>query len=202
MTEIVVSRCTIPYKQRAKLHIEEVSIKDTFLIQQLERLIIDESKKDSVFRSGMGYLEVYPTQNLEQRIEHRYYINNDFLAFRKDMDDMVYPSFYSWVGGRLVFIHMSVLDGVFCYRYSKRSKKELKKKLEPFLPKAERLVARDSTGKVFIRDKHFRLERTKLHGGRYVYVFSDGRPPVVTPEVPGFLLNPDVKENQIQQQNQ
>lgn len=197
MTEIVVPRCNTPYKQRAKLHIQQVTLQDTFLVQQLERLIRDESKESEYFRSGMGYLEVFPTQILEQGIEHRYYIKNDFISFREDKNDSAFPAFYSWVGGRLVFIHLQMLDGVFCYRYSKRSKKELKKKLEPFLPKSEKLVARDSTGKVFIRDKHFRLEQTKLHGGRYVYVFNDGRPPVVTPELPGFLLNPDVKENQL-----
>ncbi len=71
MTEIVVHRCSIPYKQRAKLHIQEVTLKDTFLVQQLERLIRDESKKDSVFRSGLGYLKVFPHQDLENGIEHR-----------------------------------------------------------------------------------------------------------------------------------
>lgn len=202
MTEIVVPKCNTAYKQRAKLHIQQVILQDTFLVQQLERFIRDESDKDSVFRSGLGYLKVFPHQDLEHGIEHRYYINNEFISFRDDKNDLAFPTFYSYVGGRLIFIRMPVLDGIFCYRYSRRSKKELKKKLEPFLPKSEKLVARDSTGKVFIRDKHFRLEWTKLHGGRYVYVFNDGRPPVVTPELPGFLLNPDVKENQLPPEKQ
>jgi hypothetical protein len=127
MTEIVVPKCTIPYLQRAKLHIQQVTLQDTFLVQQLERLIRDESKKDSVFRSGMGYLQVFPLQDLEHGIEHRYYINNEFVSIREDKNDLAFPSFYSWVGGRLVFIHMQVLGGIFCYRYSRRSKKELKR---------------------------------------------------------------------------
>ena len=123
-----------------------------------------------------------------------YYINNRFYDLKDEDNDPMFPSAYSYAGGRLVFIYQPVVgESIYgpCYRYSKRSKRALKRKLESFLPPAEKLFFRDKNGKVIFRDKHARIDRVKMHGGMYVYYFHGTKPPAVMPELPGFLLNPD-----------
>lgn len=184
ITEITLSSpCPIPVKERTKLVIKPVTILDTFLIQQLELFIQEESRKDSLFRSGLGYMQVFASQDVEAGIDQRYYINNEFHSLKETDNDPAFPPFYSYVAGRLVLIYMQVWDGFICYRYSNNSKKALQRKLESFLPKSKKLVARDKEGKIFIRDKHFRIETVKLHGGKYIYIYQN-RPPRVVAEQP------------------
>ena len=51
--------------------------------------------------------------------------------------------------------------------------RKLRKIQDRFLEKPIRATARDMNGKKVFTDKHFRIDYSKLHGGKYIYIYSD-----------------------------
>jgi hypothetical protein len=180
------SSCDLPLKKRAKLTIEQVTLLDTFLLNQVNLLIEEESEQDSLFKKGLGYVELHYVNNFsevfmedaeKEHVIRSYYISPSLYSLKKD-NELSYPPFYSYVGERLVFIYPFRLDNLLCYRYSKRSKRQLRRKLEPFLEKPKSQTFYGIDGKKSFRDKKFRVDYFKFHGGKYIYIFND-RPPKV-----------------------
>lgn len=109
ITEIAVDPCFIPKKERKILHIQEVVLKDTFLIKQIEILIQELTQGDSLFRSGLGYISLYahsvfPDQVDEKNIWRSYYITPGYFTFKDERNDAAFPAYYCYLSGRLIFI--------------------------------------------------------------------------------------------------
>jgi hypothetical protein len=145
--EIKPRGCNLPLKERKKIHIQEVSIKDTVLIDQLKQFAQQEAKKDFTLIKGLWYLYVIINSDNKEDVAQSYYINRSMISLKKDSFypkkqninvDPSYPPFYAYVEGRLVFIHNYALEDAICYRYSKKSKHKLRKLQEPFLEKTRK----------------------------------------------------------------
>ncbi len=190
--EIKTEDCNLPRKERKKIHIQEVGIKDTLLIGQINQFIQEETQKDSMFRKGLWYLYVIISSDKQEDVAQSYYINVSMISLKKDSFypkekninvDLSYPPFYAYVGGRLVFIRNYALQDAVCYRYSEKSKRKLRKLQEPFLEKTRKEKAYNMDGTLAFIDRHARLEHFKLHGGKTIIIYKDkNRPPAVIPD--------------------
>lgn len=169
----------------AKLRIQEIVFTDSILVREIKNLIQHEinnkEDKNDFFKRGLGYINLHLANNLDRDVLIKYYISPGMSGFRKSTPDNLYPFFYSYVGNRMILIHLDEFSRFSDYRFSKRSKRQFRKKLEPYLEKTQNIKAYDSLGNVTIRDRHFRMDWFRLHSGRYIYIFND-RPPLVLNE--------------------
>ena len=146
-------------------------------------MIQEYARQNAIFRIGQGYIYLISKYDIywSSRWKNiwRSYITAQFIELDDLENDPVFPPFYAYVAGRLVLVHMSMMDDLACYRYSRKSKKALVRKLELFMPPTSKEVARYiETGKVAFRDRKFRLTRFSLHNGKYIYFYTD-KPPKV-----------------------
>lgn len=132
-----------------KPDIQYVTITDTVLINVVKNYIEEEEKIDTLFAKGKGYINVnfsYGKKNGKEYIKYgdkfpthdridtvfTYYLETSFMSAEgkeNTLDDM-YPSFYSFVNGRLIcFSDWS--DRYF--GFSEDSKKKYRKMLEKYI---------------------------------------------------------------------
>ena len=177
-TEIVAEDCAIPWKNRKKIAIQEVAIRDTLLIREINTMIREETEQSEMFKKGLGYIYVIPDYDLDENIVRSYYINVDYTGLRSMKEDslayLAYPDFYSFVAGRLIFIKLQMLDGMLCVGFTNRSMRNIRKIQDRFLEKEKSVDVYDSQGQKIFTDKHFRIDYFKLHGGKYIYIYGDG----------------------------
>jgi len=127
--------------------IQEVTLVDTFLVNQLEKIIRQEEQSDTLFAKGFGYLLLNPTNMGEIKVLHEgnyhlsevpdtvmaFYIQVCFMSLDKSENrfEDLYSPYYAYVGGRIVLfsLHFGFMQ------YSEKSKRKLRQKIEPFLEK-------------------------------------------------------------------
>lgn len=174
------------------IRIQEIVLKDSVLIQQIEKLIQDEinnkEDKHEFFKRGLGYINLSLLNYTDKGVLRKYYISPKMVSLRKNDSDSKYPLFYSYVGNRLVLIDINAFENSMIYQITESSKRRFRKKLEPYLEKTQNITARDSSGNIKIRDKHFRADYFWMHSGRYIYIYQD-KPPVILTEREEELKN-------------
>jgi len=130
-----------------EITIKQVQIADTFLVSQLEKIIKQEEQSDTLFAKGVGYLMLSPRDMGEIKVLHEgnhhlsnvpdtvsaFYIGVSFMSLDKSENrfDNLYAPYYAFVGGRIILIG---LHSKFI-QYSEKSKRKLRRKIEPFLEK-------------------------------------------------------------------
>jgi len=171
--------CSAQAQKVKEIDIQEIALQDTFLLRQVEQFIENKyAEPDGLFKSGLGYIEIYLQQMSKEDTLRTYHLNSQYKSL--DQERALYPSFYTFVRNRLVLIHVPGLQELLVPGYTEKSKRELRKKLEPFLPKAETLKIKNEQGKVVHVDKKFRSgEKLQLHGGKTIYILKSGPPVVV-----------------------
>ncbi|MCC9135236.1 hypothetical protein ACFSKU_12115 [Pontibacter silvestris] len=177
-------------QKRELMEIQYITIKDTFLVKEMEKLIQDEVNREpdttttdkvfteNFFAKGLGYVRLYAGGNLEGDTLTRYYIAPSLVSIKKEAADYVYPPFYSYVGGRLVLVYVPVLENVTKFNFSKKSKKKLRKRVDAFLEKPRDMTFYDMEGNVAFKDKHFRIDYFRIHDDKYIYILKN-KPPIV-----------------------
>jgi len=159
------------------IRIQEIVLKDSFLVQQIEKLIHDEinNKVDSnrFFKKGLGYINLHLLNSTDRDVLRKYCISPGISGFRESNPDEIYPLFYSYVADRMVLIYSDEFRGIADLRITETSKRRFRRKLEPFLEKTQNITAYDSVRNVKIRDKHFRPDHLWMHSGKYIYIYRD-----------------------------
>ncbi|WP_162055292.1 hypothetical protein [Pontibacter pamirensis] len=178
-------------QKKEAVAIQYITIKDTFLVKEVEKLIqeevnreVDTTSTDKVFienffKKGLGYIKIFVEGNLKGDTTARYYIDTSLMSIREDAADNVYPSFYTYIGSRLVLVYLPVLESVAELNFSEKSKKKLRKKVDVFLEKPQDMTVYNMDGSVAFRDKNFRIDYFRFHSGKYIYVLKSGPPIVV-----------------------
>jgi hypothetical protein len=162
-------------KNKVKLaDIQYITIQDTFLLRQIKLLIAEETTKDSLFRLKKGFITLtsYDPYKFDNEAITYYHIKANFFSLDNGNN---YPPYYSMIDSRLIFIYQYDIEKLLSY--TNKSKKKLKKKLEPFLSKPMRMY-RDINGKKVLWIKKFRDETFQLHGGKRIFYYQN-KPPVV-----------------------
>lgn len=158
------------------LLIQRVELQDSVLIREIKQLIAEETATTALVRNGLGYLslgiEEYHDEN--STFLRRYEFSISFHVPSSDWSNTSYPPFYSYVAGRLVLIHVGDLQYSLRLAYSATTKKQLRKRIDQFLEKPQRMVFRDMNGKVAFIDKHGRGEPIRFDTGKVVYIRRDG----------------------------
>lgn len=165
------------------LSIQYVQIKDSILIKEIVSTIaieVNGSDPEHLFRKGLGYIYVNIYSFLKSDTIGSYYISTSFHILRPTSTDDEYPAFYTYVNDRLVLLDNNYLtENVLRPNYSAKSKRKLRKKIEPFLEKTTDATFYDSDNRVAFRDKKFRVERFRFDSGKYVFVLRNGTYKVV-----------------------
>jgi len=155
--------------------LDEIKLKDTILITQLEKFISDKKKESNLFKKR-GYIELkYLHVNKHAKkndIKYKFSIQDQY--FIPKIEKITGPSYYCYMEGKLVLIYDLWLEITEKPKYKKRINRKLKKLLKPFFDKPEHIKVKDSTGKIIINDKDFILQRYNLHGGITLSIFQDG----------------------------
>lgn len=174
----------------AKIDIQYLELKDTVLTQEIENLILEEVNREIIvndsnkvfaenfFKKGLGYIYLNINRNIKGDTLCMYYISPTMMTLRKDAMDNAYPPFYSYIGGRLIFIYLSELEFAANITYSGKSKKMLRKKLDRFLEKPKDVTFYDLNGKKEFRDKKMRIDYFQFHNGKYIYILKNA-PPII-----------------------
>lgn len=175
------------------ISIQSITIKDTILIKEVEKLIQEEVNRemdttttnkvfaDNFFKKGLGYVRLYIEGNLAGDTLFRYYIAASLISLKEGAEDATYPPFYTYIGGRLVLVYMPILENVAALNYSSKSKRELRKRVDAFLEKPQNVKIYNQDGSLAFKDKTFRIDYFRFHGGKYIYVLKD-KPPIVVNE--------------------
>lgn len=169
----IENACDVPLQDRPVVAINEIILSDIVLISELNRIDLEVSHQDSLFSSGMGVLEVYTYQSYESDLLRRYYITPQYIDINKYSSDESYPLYFAVLNKRMIIIHPNPLSEIMCYRFSKKSKKKFREKLEYSLPKTEKAVFYNLDGTEAFVDKNFRMTPTYLHTGTIVSIYSD-----------------------------
>ena len=175
----------LPYEDRKKVEICEVTLRDTILIKEINVLIKEETIGSEMFAKGQGYIQVFPTTDFlhhdgipVKNVIRCYYINVNYTGLKSLKRDKnayaFYPDFYSFVGGRLIFIKAFILNDMTWQAFTEKSMRRLRKIQNKFLEKTKRVTAYDKEGRKVFTDRHFRIDYHKLHGGKYIYIYLDG----------------------------
>lgn len=177
--------------QPSTFDIQEITIQDTFLRKQIgvfvDELIregeqfhpVNENFREGLGYKGLGYIRVEEKSCYQNDTLRSYYLSSSYFDLDEDSSEPEFPVCYAWIKGRLVFFESDIVDSRLV-KYSKKSKRRLRKKLEPFLFPAEYLFAKDEQGNVIFDDPTFRPDQVvPLDGeGKLIYIFRN-RPPEV-----------------------
>ena len=170
----------LPYcaaAQNGTFNIQEIAIQDTFLVNQIN-IFINETERREEFTNGLGYVVVEKSKDYQEDTLYSYQIYDQYASFDEGSTNNL-PVCYAEVSDRLVLFETDVLD-TDLVEYSTKSKRKLRKKLEPFLAFKEHLLVKDEAGRIVIDDPSFRPDEIVPLDGymRLIYVFKN-RPPVV-----------------------
>lgn len=175
---------------KPELKIQYIEIKDPFIIKEIEKLILEEVNRErdtttnkvyteNLFKNGLGYINLTINSNFKGDTICRYYISPSLVSIKEEQADDVYPPFYTNIGGRLILIYSSELEFLSNGSYTEKSKKMLRKKLEPFLERVKDVTFYDMQGKKAFRDKKMRKDYFQFHNGKYIYILKNKSPIVV-----------------------
>lgn len=156
------------YGQTATWVLQEIDLKDTFLIQEIEKLIVSMEQKDENFAKGLGYIEVFEKLVVEDNIFREYYVIPSMMTIRASNRK---PQFYTWIKERPVFIYLHSFNDLALSKMSKRSFKILTRILNKFLLPLIKGKARDEDGNVSFKVKDLREEYFFIGNG-YGFILS------------------------------
>lgn len=189
---IILFFCVLPaFSQKNKsVEIQYIALQDTFLVKEIEKLIQEEVNRvmdtavtnelitENFFKKGLGYVDLYIEGNLKGDTLAKYYIVPSLMSIREDAADEAYAPFYTYISGRLVLVHMPLLKKAAALNFSGKSKKMLRKRVDAFLEKPQDVTVYGMDGSVAFRDKNFRIDYFRFHGGKYIYMLKS-KPPIV-----------------------
>jgi hypothetical protein len=140
--------------QSIKWDIQKVDLRDTLLIDQVRRLIVEETENDSLFRK-MGYINVYANSFSKNDTLRSYFINTNFDDKLSSDGSNSYPHFYTMISGRLICYYLTILSDAVSVQFSKKTIKKFRTVLSRHLPK-------DKLNELF-----------KTHGGKHIYIMEN-----------------------------
>ena len=157
-----------------QITIQNITLQDTFLTQQIKKLIVDLENTDSLFKRGIGYLHLHTVIPKEIGAVRAYHIFPNSSSLDIEHDEQ-FPSYYTIVETRPVLIYLNIFEGIACRSFSKQSKKKLTRVIEPYLTKKTNVKARDGARGI----KDFREEFFYGHGSGKVITYFLNRLPEV-----------------------
>jgi hypothetical protein len=176
----------LPHTKGKEIHIQEVSLKDTILINEIRKIIGEETEQREMFKKGLGYIVVFSNacEHLYRQImdfkniDQCYYVTVDYTGLKRVNSKntkayLLYPDFYSFIDRRLVFIKFNTLNTMISRTFTKKSMRKLRKIQDDYLEKEKRVVFYDMNKKKAFTDKHFRIDYRTIHGGKYIYIYRD-----------------------------
>lgn len=145
------------YSQTSTWELQEIELKDTFMIQEIEKLITWMEQKDSSFAKGLGYIKVSEELVVEENVSKEYFVRPSMMTIRATNQK---PQFYTWIKKRPVFIYFQSFDDLVSFKMSKRSFRKLTRILNKYLYPLIKGKVRDEDGNVVfkvkdLRDEHF-----------------------------------------------
>ncbi len=182
---VAISSILTSYSQnKTPYKIQYLDLKDKFVIKEIEKLIKDEINSNDTsqfFKKGLGYIKLNIYNYSDRDTIIKYYLTPSLEGLKKEDTDNKYPLFYTYVSKRIVLIYLNVLLEFADYKLAEKSKRRIRKKIEPFLEKTRKMTFYDIEGKKTFTDKNFRIDYIKFHAGRYIYILKD-KPPIVINE--------------------
>ncbi|MCK5401959.1 MAG: hypothetical protein KAJ28_10030 [Flavobacteriaceae bacterium] len=173
---LFLSYAGLGYSQTSR--IELVQLKDSVFLKGVSEIIKKAKIQYPPFKDK-GYIQVYLNylnkEAVNEQIFAEYRVNDQYFSLKLRYTRSLFPKFYSYIDGKIILIYNKTVP-ILNLGFSKRSKRRLIKKMEPFLSKKEHLIARDNNGKIIINDKSFRPnESFKLHGGWFLKIYANGK---------------------------
>lgn len=130
------SSLTYGQNQRS-LEIQNVSIKDTFLVQQIGRLVNDLEKTDSLFGQGKGYLRVHTIMPADSGSTYGFHIFPAGGRLDRERNE-AFPPYFTEISNRLVLLYLDDFSRTVSPDFSKKSKRRLLKLIRPHLVKVHK----------------------------------------------------------------
>lgn len=177
------------------IDIQYITLKDSVLIREVENLIMYEENRtiekghaddkvytENLFKKGIGYIEVRmekyhsgsPNFLADGDTLYKYYIDPSWYSLKENDSDALYPPFYTYIGGKIVMLHFPIIEKVGHLQYTSRSKKELRRRLEKYLEKPQKVNLKSEDGTLVIRDDKFRIDYFRFEeDGRHIYIIQN-----------------------------
>jgi hypothetical protein len=159
--------------KRNLIDIQEITINDYFLTNEIHKYVNELISTDSLFKLGYGYLKLTEIAPHDSGAYAAYHIFPSLVSLGEN--HLSHAPFYSYVNERIILIDLGLRSNVFGMKYRKQSMKKLNKQLEKFLLPSEKVVAMDMDGNKVFKDNNFRQEYFYGHGaGRVITYYLDG----------------------------
>ena len=143
------------YGQTATWELQQIDLKDTFLIREIEKLILSMEQRDENFAKGLGYIKVSEELTVEDSTSREYYVRPSMMTIRESNRK---PQFYTWVKDKPVFIYLRSFDDLILSKMSRNSFRKLTRILNKCLLPLIKGKARDEDGNVSFKVKDLREE--------------------------------------------
>jgi len=171
--------------QKRYTDIPFVEISDSTLVSNINKIVDREVNSDSTqynpYSKGYGYVILNVKEYSKGDTLVQYYISPMWLSYKEDTQDSAYPDAYSYVGGQLVIIRLSVLTNFVPKRYSANTKKRLRNLINSRLQKAKKITLYQGDKNKAVTDKNFRIDYIKFDAGIYIYMRKN-KPPIIIKE--------------------
>ncbi|NQD70892.1 hypothetical protein HP439_09195 [Sphingobacterium shayense] len=162
-----------------EIDIQRISIKDTFLVNEISKVIIEQEtrsagKPDNLwFKNGYGYIRLTFNTFSHGDTLHSFHISPDQSPIGR-ADDESFPNYYAFINGRPILIYnkhsiMQPLELIF----SDKSKKRFLKRLNHVLPKGTKQIGKDDKGNVVLRIENFRPQYLTFGLSKSIYQLKD-----------------------------
>jgi hypothetical protein len=131
-----------------KPDIQYITLKDSILLFEMNGFINRESKVDSLFAKGLGYIELSfsfkrkdGSLNKGDRIDTvlTYFLRSSFNSLSKTKNTFadIYPNYYSFNANRLICINVDAGLTQQYFDFSEKSKRKLDKIVDKYLVKGD-----------------------------------------------------------------
>ena len=173
--------CNVPLKERPIIEIHRIDIKDSLLKNSIELIIEELINTDSLLKNGIGYFFLYTYKPYENKEIERQYYFKPWYASLKSAAEEGYPQYFTYIKNYIVLIRSTGFSDLACYRFSDKSKKNIRKLTEAYLADPEDATFYNMDGTVAFRDKNFRVDYLSFHNGKVITIYKN-RPPEVLSE--------------------
>ena len=163
-----------------KIDIQRTSIKDTFLVNEISKMVIEQETRSADdqnslwFKNGYGYIRLTINTFTHGDTLHCFHIRPDQTPIERADEDESFPRYYAFISGRPILIYnwqsvMQPLNLIF----TEHSKKRFLKTLDRSMPKGTKEIGKDNKGKIALRIDNFRPQYVTFGLSKYIYQLKD-----------------------------
>lgn len=163
-----------------EIAIQEISIKDTLLMNEITKMVSEQENADREnvskwwFQKGFGYIKLIVDPYSKGDTLLRYQIMPDQSPINASAPDSDFPNYYALNNARPILVYYShSIMAALGIKFSRKSKVKFLNQLDKVLPKPEKEIGRNKKGEEVFRIDDFRPQHITFGMNKTIYLLRD-----------------------------